>query len=134
MTNAYVQLNTCKHHIHIHSHPCAHITYIQTYAHFHTWSMFTCSLTCAHIASTLYLYMLGTHSCTPLTYTHVHLQYVQSHVPCPFDLFCAHMLLCTHFVAHMHALLTYEPPCGKTNNVVSEQVRYKPACTSIEKS
>ena len=25
-------------------------------------------------------------------------------------------------------------PRGKTNNVVSEQVRYKPACTSTEKS
>ena len=27
-----------------------------------------------------------------------------------------------------------EPPRGKTNNVVSEQVRHKPACTRIEKS
>ena len=26
----------------------------------------------------------------------------------------------------------YEPPRGKTNNVVSEQVRHKPACTVIE--
>ena len=25
-----------------------------------------------------------------------------------------------------------EPPRGKTNNVVSEQVRHKPACTSTE--
>ena len=33
-------------------------------------------------------------------------------------------------------LLEYvnEPPRGKTNNVVSEQVRHKPACTSTEKS
>ena len=29
---------------------------------------------------------------------------------------------------------TYEPPCGKTNNVVSEQVLHKPTCTSAEKS
>ena len=29
---------------------------------------------------------------------------------------------------------SYEPPRGKTNNVVSEQVRHKPACTSTEKS
>ena len=29
---------------------------------------------------------------------------------------------------------TFEPPRGKTNNVVSEQVRHKPACTSTEKS
>ena len=29
---------------------------------------------------------------------------------------------------------TYEPPRGKTHNVVSEQVRHKPACTSTEKS
>ena len=28
----------------------------------------------------------------------------------------------------------FEPPRGKTNNVVSEQVRHKPACTSKEKS
>ena len=27
---------------------------------------------------------------------------------------------------------TYEPPRRKTNNVVSEQVRHKPACTSTE--
>ena len=31
-------------------------------------------------------------------------------------------------------LLIFEPPHGKTNNVVSEQVRHKPACTSTEKS
>ena len=30
--------------------------------------------------------------------------------------------------------LPNEPPRGKTNNVVSEQVRHKPACTSTEKS
>ena len=27
----------------------------------------------------------------------------------------------------------FEPPCGKTNNVVSEQVRHKPGCTVTEK-
>ena len=31
-------------------------------------------------------------------------------------------------------LLTNEPPRGKTNNVVSGQVRHKPGCTSTEKS
>ena len=31
-------------------------------------------------------------------------------------------------------VLVNEPPRGKTNNVVSEQVRHKPACTSTEKS
>ena len=30
--------------------------------------------------------------------------------------------------------ITYEPPRGKTNNVVSKQVRHKPACTSTKKS
>ena len=30
--------------------------------------------------------------------------------------------------------LLNEPPRGKTNNVVSEQVRHKPACTSTEES
>ena len=29
---------------------------------------------------------------------------------------------------------SYEPPRGKTNNVVSKQVRHKLACTSTEKS
>ena len=28
----------------------------------------------------------------------------------------------------------YEPPRGKTNKVVSEQVRHKPTCTSTERS
>ena len=28
----------------------------------------------------------------------------------------------------------FEPPRGKTNNVVSEQVRHKQGCTSTEKS
>ena len=28
----------------------------------------------------------------------------------------------------------FEPPRGKTNNVVSEQVRHKPGCTSTENS
>ena len=32
------------------------------------------------------------------------------------------------------SLLSFEPPRGTTNNVVSEQVRHKPACTSTEKS
>ena len=30
--------------------------------------------------------------------------------------------------------IRYEPLRGKTNNVVSEQVRHKPGCTSTEKS
>ena len=33
-----------------------------------------------------------------------------------------------------HPLATFEPPRGKTNNVVFEQVRHKPTCTSTEKS
>ena len=32
----------------------------------------------------------------------------------------------------MVALATFEPPRGKTNNVVSEQVRHTPAFTSTE--
>ena len=31
-------------------------------------------------------------------------------------------------------ILKYEPPRGKTNNVVSEHVRHKPICTVTEKS
>ena len=34
----------------------------------------------------------------------------------------------------MILLLVYEPPRGKTNNVVSDQVRHKLACTVTEKS
>ena len=30
--------------------------------------------------------------------------------------------------------LAFEPPRGRTNNVVSVQVHHKPACTSTEKS
>ena len=33
----------------------------------------------------------------------------------------------------IHLLLIYEPPRGKTNNVVSEQVRHKPTCTVTKK-
>ena len=36
------------------------------------------------------------------------------------------------YVLKLHK--TFEPPRGKTNNVVSEQVRLKPACTVTEKS
>ena len=28
--------------------------------------------------------------------------------------------------------ITFEPPSGKTKNVVSDQVQYKPACTITE--
>ena len=31
-----------------------------------------------------------------------------------------------------HHFKLYEPPRGKTNNVVSEQVEHKPSCTSTE--
>ena len=34
----------------------------------------------------------------------------------------------------IYQLYLYEPPRGKTNNVVSEQVRHKPACKSTENS
>ena len=34
----------------------------------------------------------------------------------------------------LNTVHTFEPPRGKTNNVVSEQVRHKPACISAEKS
>ena len=46
-------------------------------------------------------------------------------------------------VKHVTAIIEYEdgskskvrePPRGKTNNVVSEQVRHEPACTSTEKN
>ena len=42
--------------------------------------------------------------------------------------------------AQLHMMVThiilqiFEPPRGKTNNVVSEQVGHKPTCTSTEKS
>ena len=37
-------------------------------------------------------------------------------------------------VFHFREVLINEPPRGKTNNVVSEQVRHKPTCTVTEKS
>ena len=37
-----------------------------------------------------------------------------------------------HLVQHVE--YSFEPPRGKTNNVVSEQVRHKPGYTSTEKS
>ena len=36
-------------------------------------------------------------------------------------------------VVSLSIMITYEPPGGKTNNVVSEQVRHKPTCTVTEK-
>ena len=62
--------------------------------------MFT--YTRAHMAFTLYLYMLvhtfmyttDIHTCSPAVCS-------SSHVPCSFDIFCAHMILCTHFGAQM---------------------------------
>ena len=38
----------------------------------------------------------------------------------------ARLIYCTQII--------YEPPRGKTNNVVSDQVRHKPACTVTEES
>ena len=35
---------------------------------------------------------------------------------------------------HFDVISLFEPPLGKTNNVVSEQVRHKPTCTVTEKS
>ena len=44
----------------------------------------------------------------------------------------AAQLLC-YCLRHVLSSRINEPPRGKTNNVVSEQVRHKPACTSTEK-
>ena len=41
----------------------------------------------------------------------------------------SHTLVIYFIIPHI-----YEPPRGKTNNVVSHQVRHKLACTSTEKS
>ena len=62
----------------------------------------------------------------------------------PVIIFC--QIVATSNLAHEEAMYTvaslkfilvylhikYEPPRGKTNNVVSEQVRHKPACTATE--
>ena len=42
-------------------------------------------------------------------------------------------ILYDHLVSSKRLYIN-EPPRGKTNNVVSEQVRHKPTCTSTEKS
>ena len=44
--------------------------------------------------------------------------------------FALHKITCSEDLS----FFSIEPPRGKTNNVVSEQVRHKPACTSTEKS
>ena len=58
----------------------------------------------------------------------VHLNHMYVHV--------CHVLLKGVGIINVNrlCLLTNEPPRGKTNNVVSELVRHKPACTSTEKS
>ena len=38
------------------------------------------------------------------------------------------------FPGSINFSVSFEPPRGKTNNVVSEQFRHKPACTVTEKS
>ena len=47
-----------------------------------------------------------------------------------------HMHYALMIVYHrsLKSYFIFEPPRGKTNNVVSEQVEHKPACTSTEKS
>ena len=40
--------------------------------------------------------------------------------------------LCDLLSASERLLVRFEPPRGKTNNVVSEQVGHKPACTATE--
>ena len=56
-----------------------------------------------------------------------------------YDIKARHLLIFLLMLYFMvafisRAFLTFEPPRGKTNNVVSEQVRHKPGCTSTEKS
>ena len=53
-------------------------------------------------------------------------------VPVEFSSYLGYVTV-FHCVIHWSFDL-YEPPRGKTNNVVSEQVRHKPTCTSTEKS
>ena len=63
-----------------------------------------------------------------------------------FSRVAAPLLQCRRYIARIKYIMTfswsrgsqnlviYEPPRGKTNNVVSEHVRHKPVCTSTEKS
>ena len=46
-----------------------------------------------------------------------------------FDLLCVEM---SKYLKVNSCSVNREPPRGKTNNVVSEQVRHKPACTVTE--
>ena len=43
------------------------------------------------------------------------------------------VIVCKSFAHGPHSVI-FEPPRGKTNNVVFEQVRHKPDCTRTEKS
>ena len=60
-----------------------------------------------------------------------------------FNLYVCDSLICSVLDSYQSTLILasgtilsckFEPPRGKTNNVVSEQVQHKPACTSKEKS
>ena len=57
--------------------------------------------------------------------------YVDSNYKSFFDTYFTLMDTTIYFTI---PFIIIEPPRGKTNNVVSEQVRHKPACTSTEKS
>ena len=43
-----------------------------------------------------------------------------------------YLTYCRMSMATIRTAETFEPPRGKTNNVVSEQVRHKPVCTGTE--
>ena len=47
--------------------------------------------------------------------------------------YCEYRRKLTESVIHC-SLVSNEPPRGKTNNVVSDQVRHKPTCRVTEKS
>ena len=50
------------------------------------------------------------------------------------NLSCYVLLLLNGYNGFNGISFVYEPPRGKTNNVVSDQVRHKQNCTNTEKS
>ena len=55
-------------------------------------------------------------------------------IPWKYNSFNINIFCLQNNQAQAQIVILYEPPQGKTNNVVSEQVRHKPFCPSTEKS
>ena len=65
----------------------------------------------------------------------IYMDYIIDYIPNRrYVLFKCVIVLYAYAQSYRAAMASYEPPRGKTNNVVSDQVRHKLACTATEKS